>query len=546
MNVAQFQFKTDISSEPVLRVSNLQVNYTRTNKPVAAVKKISFEINSGEVVALVGGSGSGKTTAAHAVIGLRRESATIAGGSIAVLGQDVTSLSQRELASIRGRLVGYVPQDPGVSLNPVQRIGSQVAEILSIHQAVKATDIDDTVLKILSDVGLRNPEQVMRKYPHELSGGMQQRVLIAIAVACNPKIIIADEPTSALDVTVQKQILDLLSSFAGVNRTAVLLITHDLAVAAQRADRIIVMQEGEIVEIGDAQQIIATPQHPYTRSLINAAPGFMRRKSRCVLPKNNMRMPYLQLLNINKTFNGKTGGKTVAVDEVSLSVYAGTTFGLVGESGSGKTTMARIAAQLERASSGRVLIGGRDISALRGRDIFDIRRNIQFVHQNPFSSLDPRFNVAEIIMEPLRAFSIGSRKDQRNRAEELLAQVALDHSYLSHRPRELSGGQRQRVAIARALALQPELIILDEPVSALDVLVQDQILRLLQRLQQQMGLTYLFISHDLAVIRQLSDHVGVMQNGKLVEVGLTEDLFSSPKHPYTKQLLDAIPEWTRA
>jgi peptide/nickel transport system ATP-binding protein len=248
-------------------------------------------------------------------------------------------------------------------------------------------------------------------------------------------------------------------------------------------------------------------------------------------------MPYLQLLNINKTFNSKTGGKTVTVDEVSLSVYAGTTFGLVWESGSEKTTTARIAAQLERASSGRVLSGGRDISALRGRDIFDIRRKIQFVHQNPFSSLDPRFNVAEFIMEPLRAFRIGSRKDQRNRAEELLAQVALDHSYLSHRPRELSGGQRQRFAIARALALQPELIILDEPVSALDVLVQDQILRLLPRLQQQMGLTYLFISHDLAV--------GVMQNGKLVEVGLTEELFSSPKHPYTKQLLDAISEWAR-
>ncbi|WP_435656610.1 dipeptide ABC transporter ATP-binding protein [Brucella pituitosa] len=541
MNITQLHLRKGASSEAVLWVSNLHIAYGHKSAPVPAVNGVSFEIKAGEVVALVGESGSGKSTTAHAVIGLLRQEATITKGSILVLGKDTATLSHRELTSIRGRLVGYVPQDPGVSLNPVQRIGTQVGEVLRIHQTLKADLIDAAVVKILNDVGLRDPERLMHMYPHELSGGMRQRVLIAIAVSCSPKIIIADEPISALDVTVQKQILDLLSSFAAQHNTAVLLITHDLAVAAQRADKIAVMQKGEIVEIGDARQLVTSPQHPYTRSLIAAAPAFSPNRTRsAVVRKNDHDVPRLQLVNINKTFKSKAGGQTIAIDGLSLSVDAGTTFGLVGESGSGKTTTARIAAQFERPGNGKVLIDGQEISGLSPADLRNLRRTVQFVHQNPYSSLDPRFTVSGLIMEPLRAFGVGSTKERINRVKELLEQVALDDSYLGRYPKELSGGQRQRVAIARALALQPQLIILDEPVSALDALVQDQILKLLDSLQRDMGLTYLFISHDLAVIRQLSDKVGVMQKGRLVEVAQTEELFSSPKHPYTKLLIDAV------
>lgn len=529
-------------ASPVLQVDDLQVAYGRGSRAMLAVKGVGLSVHPGEVVALVGESGSGKSTTAHAILGLLRGDARIAAGRIRIDGDDMAGASDAVLARVRGLVVGYVPQDPGVALNPVQRIGAQVAEVLRIHRKVSPRGVEADVFDILRDMGLSDPELQARKYPHELSGGMRQRVLIGIALACRPKLVVADEPTSALDVTVQRRILDHLISMTRRLGTGVLLITHDLAVAADRADRIVVMRNGLVVETGDVGDILAAPSHEYTRALIAAAPGFAKSRSggRAAATRQ-AEPPRLELIGLQKTFVTRSGETVSAVRDVSLSIVRGTSYGLVGESGSGKTTTARIAACFETASRGRILLDGEDVGALRGEALRQFRRKVQFIHQNPYSSLDPRFSVADILIEPLKAFGIGSTRERRARAEELVEQVALEPVHLDRRPSQLSGGQRQRVAIARALALSPEVIILDEPVSALDVLVQDQILRLLTRLQQELGLTYLFISHDLGVVRQVSHRVGVMQSGRLVETGETEAVFATPSHAYTRELFDAVP-----
>ncbi|MFD1815239.1 dipeptide ABC transporter ATP-binding protein [Rhodococcus gannanensis] len=523
---------------PLLAVDGLRVEYGSEGDPVVAVDGVGFTVSRGEVVAVVGESGSGKSTTAHAVIGLLSGSGRVTGGSVTFDGRRLDTLPERALEKLRGARIGLVPQDPTTSLNPVVRIGEQVAEVLRIHGLADRRTARIEALRILGEAGLDNPELRARQYPQDLSGGQRQRVLIGIALACRPDLVIADEPTSALDVTVQRRILDHLQARIAENGTAVLFITHDLGVAADRADRIVVMQHGRVVETGPARQVLSDPQHEYTRALIDAAPSLADAPVR---PSHGASEPLLTVANVSKTFRIDRRTSLDAVENVSFEVSRGRTLSLVGESGSGKSTTARIAIRLETATSGQVSFDGRDITTLRGRELRALRRRAQIVHQNPYASLNPKLRIRDIVAEPLAAFGIGTRDDRARRVAELLDQVALSAAHLDRRPAELSGGQRQRVAIARALALQPELLVLDEPVSALDVSVQAQILDLLGELQTELGLAYLFISHDLAVVRQVSDDVAVMRSGEIVEFGTTTDIFDNPQHEYTRSLLDAIP-----
>ncbi|MFD6515947.1 dipeptide ABC transporter ATP-binding protein [Rhodococcus sp. NPDC060176] len=523
------------TEEQLLSVTDLQISYG--NEP--AVSGVSFTVGRGEVVAVVGESGSGKSTTAHAILGLLAGSGHVTGGSVEFEGDRIDSYSDRAWQRIRGARIGLVPQDPTTSLNPVTRIGDQVAEVLRIHGLADRRTARLDAVAVLERAGIDRPEIRARQYPHELSGGMRQRVLIGIALVANPALIIADEPTSALDVTVQRRILDHLDERIAESGAAVLLITHDLGVAADRADRILVMQGGRIVESGRTADILGDPRDEYTKKLLNSAPSLS--SGPVDRPVRQDTSPLLTLTGITKRFNVGRGSSITAVNEVSLTVPRGQTVSLVGESGSGKSTTARIAVRLEQADAGTITFDGQDITKVKGSGLRELRRKIQLVYQNPYASLDPKLSVQDIVAEPLRAFKVGGRTQQQSRAAELLDQVALPEQFLSRKPAELSGGQRQRVAIARALALKPDLLVLDEPVSALDVSVQAQILALLDDLQRELGLTYLFISHDLAVVRQISDVVGVMQAGRLLEIGTTAEIFDNPRNEYTRTLLDAIP-----
>ncbi|AKD96568.1 ABC transporter ATP-binding protein [Rhodococcus erythropolis] len=523
------------TEEQLLSVTDLQIAYGAE----PAVSGVTFTVGRGEVVAVVGESGSGKSTTAHAILGLLAGSGHVTGGTVEFEGEQIDSYSDRAWQRIRGARIGLVPQDPTTSLNPVTRIGDQVAEVLRIHGLADRRKARLDAVEVLERAGIDRPEIRARQYPHELSGGMRQRVLIGIALVANPALIIADEPTSALDVTVQRRILDHLDERIAESGAAVLLITHDLGVAADRADRILVMQGGRIVESGRTADILDNPQHEYTKKLLDSAPSLS--SGPVDRPVRQDTSPLLTLTGITKRFNVGRGSSITAVNEVSLTVPRGQTVSLVGESGSGKSTTARIAVRLEQADAGTISFDGHDITKVKGSDLRELRRKIQLVYQNPYASLDPKLSVQDIVAEPLRAFKIGGRSQQQSRAAELLDQVALPEQFLSRKPAELSGGQRQRVAIARALALKPDLLVLDEPVSALDVSVQAQILALLDELQRELGLTYLFISHDLAVVRQISDVVGVMQAGRLLEIGTTTEIFDNPRNEYTRTLLDAIP-----
>lgn len=519
---------------PILVVENLRVDYGDTT----AVAGIDFTVDRGEVVAVVGESGSGKSTTAHAVIGLLAGSGRVVGGSVTFDGQRLDTASDKTLNRLRGRHIGLVPQDPTTSLNPVVRVGDQVAEVLRVHGLADRRSAGIEAVRILTEAGLDNPELRARQYPQDLSGGQRQRVLIGIALACRPELVIADEPTSALDVTVQRRILDHLDARIAETGAAVLLITHDLGVAADRADRLIVMSGGEIVETGSTVDVLADPTHPYTRKLLAAAPSL----NTGVRPaRTSVAEPILSVSSVSKRFTIGRNAHLDAVKDASVTVERGRTVSLVGESGSGKSTLARIAIGLESASAGSVTFDGVDITGLRGKAKRQLRRRIQIVYQNPYASLDPKMRVGEIVREPLDAFKVGTPRERSERARTLLDQVALSSDYLTRRPAELSGGQRQRVAIARALALAPDVVVLDEPVSALDVSVQAQILALLDDLQTEWGLSYLFISHDLAVVRQISDTVAVMQSGVIVEFGETAAIFDNPQQEYTRELLAAIP-----
>ncbi|MDP8918600.1 MAG: ABC transporter ATP-binding protein [Pseudomonadota bacterium] len=535
---------TGVSNVPVLEISDLTVSYRGGDGFQRVVHDVSLLVRPGEVVALVGESGSGKTTTAQAVIGLMAENGRLEGGAVRLNGTDIAGWSQKQLDSIRGRTISLIPQDPTSSLNPVKTIGAQVAEVFQIHRPGRRAEIDTRVIELLARVGLSQPELRAKQYPHELSGGMRQRVLIAIAIALRPALIIADEPTSALDATVQKRILDLIDELRREYGTAVLLVTHDLGVAAERASHIVVLKGGRIQEQGPTVEVLTSPRSEYTRKLLADAPslGKVRAVPRPRSPRISEDDDAVVVENLVQDFS--VGGRRNvfrAVDGVSFTVKRGTTHAIVGESGSGKTTTARSIVGFQKPTAGRILVDGVDVTTLGGESLRRFRRTIQLVYQNPFASLDPLQTIFQIVQEPLLNFDPLPREHRAKKVHAILDRVGLPQSVLTRRPHALSGGQRQRVAIARALVLNPQVLVLDEAVSALDVTVQAQILELLEELQQALGLTYLFISHDLAVVRQISDTVSVLHNGRQVDIGPVEDVFLRPGSAYTRELISAIP-----
>lgn len=556
------------SALPLLRISDLAVQYSTSRGPVEAVRGVSFDVEAGQTTALVGESGSGKSTVAQSIIGLLAGNGRISRGSVTLNERrygptELVGLPERRWRGLRGRCVALIPQDPGNSLNPVATIGSSVAEALRIHGEKDRTKVRQRVHELLDHVGIDDPVRRAKQYPHEFSGGMRQRVLIAAAIALNPELVIADEPTSALDVTVQRTVLDLIDELREETGTGVLFITHDLAVAAERAQNVVVMRGGEVQEQGPSERVLQSPESGYTRQLIADAPAFgapvigesLRIVDRPTVTDEEgyvSRVPVAQAAETLVTVSGlrqefgSKGDPFVAVDDVSFTVARGTTHALVGESGSGKTTTGRAVAGFAKPTSGSITLAGADgasleVTSLAGSALREYRQTTQLVYQNPYGSLDPRRTIGQTLAEPLRNFKIGSKADRGARVAHALELVALPAEFAHRRPRELSGGQRQRAAIARALILEPDLVVLDEAVSALDVTVQAQILRLLASLQQELGLSYVFISHDLAVVRQIADTVSVLQRGKQVEHGDTEEVFSNAKHPYTRQLIEAIP-----
>jgi peptide/nickel transport system ATP-binding protein len=557
---------------PLLSVENLEVAFRTQDGFVPAVRGISFDIYPGETMAIVGESGSGKSTTAHAIINLLPGSGQITGGAVKFEGRDLTKLTRPQIEDVRGKLIGLVPQDPMNSLNPVHRIGFQVEEtILANGQAQGRREARKRAIQVLQEAGLADADKRLRQFPHEFSGGMRQRVLIGIGLSSDPKLLIADEPTSALDVTVQKRILDHLETLTAERNTAVLFITHDLGLAAERAENLVVMHRGRIVESGPALEILQNPQHPYTQRLVSAAPSLASKRIQAAatggtdpladalaestgtvdlasiahLEATEDAAPVIEFRDVTKVYklrgNGFRSTDFTAVDKMSFQVPKGSTMAIVGESGSGKSTAAKMLLRLEKKTSGKILVNGQDTDELARPKLQALRRQMQPVFQDPYGSLDPLHNIGNTVAEPLRVHGVGDSASRRARVLEVLDQVALPASVADRYPNELSGGQRQRVAIARALALKPEIVVLDEAVSALDVLVQAQVLNLLAELQSELGLTYLFITHDLAVVRVIADHVCVMEKGRVVEQGTVDDIFANPQEEYTERLLQAIP-----
>lgn len=527
----------------VLTVDNLTVGYRTDRQITPVVHEVSFQVPRGQVLALVGESGSGKTTTGHAILGLLPGNGKVLGGRILFQEKVLTDLGPKGWRKIRGRALSLIPQDPTVSLNPVRRVGHQVEDVLRLHSDLDGPARHRKVLELFELVGFTDVERRYRQYPHELSGGMRQRVLIASAIAVEPDLIVADEPTSGLDATVQKQVLDLIDDLRTRTGTAVVLVTHDLGVAADRSDRIGVMQHGRLVEVGATGEVIAAPRHAYTRRLLDSVPSRL-------VPATRERITVagaetvLEVRDLIKRY-----GDFAAVEGISFQVRRGETFSIVGESGSGKSTTARVLTGLTTASAGSATLLGTDITHLDRRAFRPLRREVQIVYQNPYASFDPRFDVYDVVDEPLRSLEPSPRRwrpsRRRSRPHEdrvvaALQAAALPADFVRRHPRELSGGQRQRVALARALVLEPSVLVLDEPISALDVSVAAQILALLAQLQRERGLTYVFISHDLAVVRAISDRVAVMRRGRIVEQGPVEQVFHDPRHPYTVDLLQAI------
>lgn len=621
-------------ANPLLKITDLEVTFTTSTGVVPAVRGANLTIYPGQTVAIVGESGSGKSTTAAAVIGLLPGTGKVTGGSIEFDGKELTKMSSKEWIELRGSGIGLVPQDPMSNLNPVLRIGTQVKEALLANNIVPRSEAGERVTELLEQAGLPDGERRAKQYPHEFSGGMRQRVLIAIGLASRPKLLIADEPTSALDVTVQRRILDHLETLTKEMGTAVLFITHDLGLAAERAEQLVVMHRGRIVESGPALEILQHPQHPYTKRLVSAAPSLASARIESAhargithteeeftgSAKNASSEEMIRVEHLTKEFHirGAKGAasKLLAVDDVSFTLRRGKTLAVVGESGSGKSTAANMILHLLEPTSGKIFFDGEDTSEYTEAQLFALRRRLQAVFQNPYGSLDPMYSIYRIIEEPLRIHKYGTKayaaqeverakatgrdpepwavaalewhsesdkklreervkayaqqeverakaagrepapwavaaleghsefnpkKLREERVAELLDLVALPRSAMRRYPNELSGGQRQRVAVARALALNPEVIVLDEAVSALDVLVQNQILHLLNDLQAELGLSYLFITHDLAVVRQIADDVVVMEKGRLVEANTTDALFDHPVQDYTRELIEAVP-----
>ncbi|MGV3017247.1 dipeptide ABC transporter ATP-binding protein [Rothia sp. 88186D007BW] len=513
----------------LLTIKDLNVSYQTKQGPVQAVQGVNLTVEAGKTTAIVGESGSGKSTTALAIMGLLASNASVTFSSLELAGQPVTS-------KMRGTRIGLIPQDPTNSLNPTKTIGASVGEGLRIH---RQDQVKEKVLDLLAKVGIDDPQRRYHQYPHELSGGMNQRVLIAAALALEPDLLLADEPTSALDVTVQKVILDLLDTMQEELGIGVLFITHDLAVAGDRADHIVVMNQGKIVEQGPAASVLIQPQEGYTQRLLQDAPslvtdidlGTERQEHTAHIPWGEDSQPLLTVEHLTQHF-----GDFTALQDLTFDVRRGATHAIVGESGSGKTTAGRAIAGLCTPTEGTLLLDGLPLGPGK-----ELRQKVQMVYQNPYSSLNPRQTIGDAIGEGLRNLTQLSRGEIRKKVAHYLDLVALSPTLLDRRPRELSGGQRQRVAIARAMIVEPELVVFDEAVSALDVTVQAQILRLLDEVQKELGLTYIFISHDLAVVRQIADTVSVLSRGRQVEYGPTVEVFNNPSHEFTRTLIDAIP-----
>jgi peptide/nickel transport system ATP-binding protein len=616
----------------VLEVQNLRTEFRMRHSSVVAVDDISFTVGQGECVGIVGESGCGKSTTGLSIMRLLPNNGHVIGGSITLLGRDLATLDEKEMRQVRGDEVALIPQDPMTSLNPTMTIGRQIAEGVLLHRDVDKAQARQRALEVLTLVDMPRPAERLDQYPHELSGGLRQRVMIAMALVCEPKLLIADEPTTALDVTIQAQILDLIDDLRTRLHMAVVLITHDMGVIAGRTDRVVVMYAGKIAETATTRVLFEKMRHPYAEALMASVPkidqnpeesllsipglppdlsqtitncrfsprcryateqcreedppsepaddGDATHRFACFHPVEHEHSPVqveiratvapapgssaregalagapqlLTVTNLVKEFPVLAGGvfrrrmgSVHAVSDVTLSIRQGETFGLVGESGCGKTTMGRMMVALERPTSGSVRFEDSVLTDLKGSDLRRRRRDVQLMFQDPYASLDPRMRVGTIIGEPLRVQKVGTRDEQRDRVSDLLREVGLSPQAVHRYPHEFSGGQRQRIGLARALALEPKLVVADEPVSALDVSIQAQILNLMKDLQRRHGLTYVMISHDLAVIRYMADTIGVMYLGKLVELGPSADVYTRPAHPYTQGLLDAVPAATVA
>ncbi|MBY0119258.1 ABC transporter ATP-binding protein [Paenibacillus xylanexedens] len=533
--------------EPLLKVNDLSVSFHSGESEFQAVRGVSFEVCKGETLGIVGESGSGKSVTARSIMRLLASPPSqMKKGEILFKGGDLANKTQKEMESIRGRDIGMIFQDPMSSLNPTIKVGKQISESLIKHQKVSKREAKKQAIAMMERVGITRSEIRYNQYPHEFSGGMRQRVMIGIALACRPELLIADEPTTALDVTIQAQILNLMKDMQDQLGTSIILITHDLGVVAGMCDRVVVMKEGQIVETGTTTEIFANPKHPYTIRLLNALPRLDQKKKPkpvSLVPRDlEDDQPLLEVKSLRQHFNLGKGNTLKAVNDISFHIRQGETLGVVGESGSGKSTTGRAILRLHEPTGGDVLFKGVPLNRLSASEMKTMRRHMQIIFQDPYASLNPKMRIMDIIGEALDIHQLAGTASQREkRVEELLEMVGLDPTHAQRYPHEFSGGQRQRIGIARALAVEPEFIVCDEPLSALDVSIQAQIVQLLEELQQRLGLTYLFIAHDLSMVKHISDRVAVMYNGKIVELAESEELYSNPQHAYTKALLSAIP-----
>ena len=556
----------------MLEVKNLTISFKLENSQAEVIRKIDFSLEKNEILGIVGESGSGKSVTSLAILGLLPKNKTEINGSILFQEDELLNRSEKDFQKIRGNKISMIFQEPMSSLNPSLTCGFQVIEMILQHQQISKKEAKTHVLELFKKVKLPRIEAIFNQYPHQLSGGQKQRVMIAMAIACNPEILIADEPTTALDVTVQKEIIKLLKEIQAETNMSIIFISHDLALVSEIADRVLVMHDGNIVEQGDITNVFKDPQHNYTKALINSKPSLIKRHKKLPTVEDFLtgtinetlissierakshkeiydKPPILEIHNLKTYFSINTGffskNKNIvkAVDGVSFKVYEGETLGLVGESGCGKTTLGRSIVHLEKVTGGEIIYKGKDITKLTPSEIKTLRREIQIIFQDPFSSLNPRIPVGKAILEPMKVHKLyNSDKERKEKVLEILAKVGLEKEHYDRYPHEFSGGQRQRIGIARTIAVQPKLIICDESVSALDVSVQAQVLNLLNQLKNDFGFTYIFISHDLAVVKYMADQLAVMNEGRIEEIGEADAIYKEPKTVYTQKLIDAIPK----
>lgn len=561
-----------MQNKHLLEIKDLTLSFQSNNKSQEVIHGISYYLDKNEILGIVGESGSGKSVSSLAIMGLSPKGISkVDSGKILFENRNLLTLNLNDLQSIRGNDIAMIFQEPMSSLNPSMRCGEQVLEIISRHTSLSKKKATEEVISLFEKVKLPTPEITFKKYPHEISGGQKQRVMIAMAIACKPRILIADEPTTALDVTVQKDIIDLLKTLQQDNEMSIIFISHDLSLVSEIADRILVMYKGSIVEQGNTYNVFKQPKHPYTQALISSKPSLNIRLKQLptitdVVNKSGVKKiitnkeraenhkelygkpPLLQIINLDKSYISKAGffGKTKsfkAVDNVSFKLYEGETLGLVGESGCGKSTLGNSILQLDKATSGTIIYKGHDITNLSQQDLRKLRKEVQIIFQDPYSSLNPRLTVGASIMEPMKVHKLYSTADERKtKALEILERVGLSAEHFNRYPHEFSGGQRQRIGIARTIAVEPKLIVCDESVSALDISVQAQVLNLLNELKDDFGYTYIFISHDLAVVKYMSDNLLVMNKGIIEEEGEADAIYANPKKEYTKKLIDAIPK----